>query len=79
MHRYAEIDELIDPVRNINMAFTTADIIYIRIFFLFVHHFGFFHHFYNDIEFIPQVQGASHYYNDHKSLRLYRPIQTSAT
>jgi hypothetical protein len=34
MHRDAKIDEFIDPVSNINMAFTTADIINIRIFLL---------------------------------------------
>src|ERR1035437_7756285 len=37
------------------MALITAYIINVRIFFLFIHHFRFVYHFYNDVEFIPKL------------------------
>src|ERR1700744_3607811 len=43
LHRNAEIDELIDPVGQMQMTFSLGDIIYIRVFFLLVHDIRVFH------------------------------------
>src|SRR5687768_6274563 len=56
VHRDAKIYELIYPVSNIDMAFPATYIIHIRIFFLLIRQFRVFHHFYCNVEFIPQFK-----------------------
>src|SRR6202021_2254511 len=56
LHRDAEVDELIDPIGEMQMALAFGDIIYVRIFFLLVHDIRVFDELDQDIKFIPKIQ-----------------------
>ena len=53
---YAQVDELVDPIGYMQMAFTSCDIVHIRIFLLLIHQFRIFYQLYNNFKFIPQIK-----------------------
>ena len=53
LHGDAEIDELIDPVGQVQVTFSLGYIVYVGVFFLLVHDIGVFHQLDQDVELIP--------------------------